>query len=158
MRRILRGCLLLWLALWVVGCGGTGEHNWPTGNFSVWREGAYWAVPYAWFQVSGDTLHIRAYQSTSSDAARVEMVLPGAEAGKTYTLTAPSLTTAWARYVPDGDTDHAYTTYASSGSVKIDSLSVVACSGSFSFVGRNAEGVTITMTNGTFTVPEGSAP
>ena len=151
--------LLLLLVCLFAGCGtATGGRNWPSGNFSVSRGGTLWTPSYAWFYTTSGTLYLWAFETTRGNSPYVEIVVPDATVGSTYTLNKDLGSNAWALYGPDQVSANAFYTYAASGSITLTTLSGSECAGTFNFTARDAASDLVYLTGGSFDVGGGSDP
>ena len=160
MRKTVTLCLLVVLAYLLVGCDTTTSgRNWPSGDFSVRRDGARWTPRYSWFYVTNGTLYLWAFDSDSPSSPYVEIVVPNAYAGNSYPLGKNAGSAAWAIYGPNQVPDDAYWTYAGSGTIRVDRLNGSQCAGSFDFSARYSTARNLVFMNGgSFDVGRGSRP
>ena len=160
MRKIVALGLLVLLACSLAGCEvTTGGKNWPSGSYSVTRDGKRWRPGYSWFYVTRGTLFLWAFDSTNPASPYVEIVVPNAYAGNTYPLVRNVGSDAWAVYGPNQVPEDAFWTYPGSGTVHLDRLDDSECVGTFNFSARYSSSRNLVfMTGGTFDVGRGYRP
>ncbi len=151
-------CIVGFLCLLVVGCGGSGGGgtNYPRGTFTSRVNGVPLVTPFAW--VNGQEAGVLKLWAWTGDGVKyieIHVARPAVAAADVADITLAGGTTNWAMYDTNSDVggDEYYTDATHTGTLHIAALTDTQMTGTFNFIARNrTTGAVVNITEGSFDV------